>query len=337
MGNGFPGLAVVSLIALLAALAITVLVSLQPWGTSSVDPSLSVAPGVGAAVGDAVEVVPGRRFALAPARPAPGIGPRFVAGGIGAEGGPASHGRVAVAAAQVVDSAQPAPSPPAQGESPPAGAPPAQQPTPTPTPEAIPVAAPAPSPAPPQAAPEAPARPQPGAGAPGPVSSGGGSGGIVSGPVPIRDGDQLAYSFSFYVEPTAYREPGSENLILRFAATGAAPTFALQLWDDGNGGRGLWVSGDAMGGERFLAPLEDGVWHEAVLCFRASSEGDGFYVLLLDGEPIDARAWVGLLDGAGGETLLEAALVRDGAAVTDGADVSIGPAELGERLESVLP
>src|SRR5262249_34557218 len=127
------------------------------------------------------------------------------------------------------------------------------------------------------------------------------------------------------------------NLILRFTGTGDAPTFGLQLWDDGAGQRGLWASGDAMGGERFLAPVEDGDWHQLVLAFHASSADDGFYLLLLDGEPIDARAPVSLIESGSDGMLIEAGLFRDGEPVADPAEVAFGPILLGDSLESVLP
>src|SRR5204863_10066355 len=105
------------------------------------------------------------------------------------------------------------------------------------------------------------------------------------------------------------------------------PSFGLQLWDDGSGlRRGLWASGEAMGGERFLAPVEEGVWHEAVICFQASGDGDGFYLLLLDGQPIDARAWVSLIEPGSGDAQLEAGLFREGNPVAGATDVLFGPA-----------
>lgn len=105
----------------------------------------------------------------------------------------------------------------------------------------------------------------------------------MSGPVPVYEGEEHALSFSFYVQPTAYRVPGEENLIMQFhGEAGEPPSFGLQLWDDGSGAqRGLWGSGEAMGGDRFLSPLAEGAWHEAAVQFRASSEGDGFYLLIL--------------------------------------------------------
>jgi hypothetical protein len=157
--------------------------------------------------------------------------------------------------------------------------------------------------------------------------------------VEILPGDEYAFSFSFYVHSAAFRLPGEENLILQFkGAEAASPSFGLQLWDDGSGTqRGLWASGDAMGGERFLAPIVEGVWHEAVLCFKASNEGDGFYLLLLDGQPIDARAWVSLIDSDSASTQLEAGLFREGEPVLGSPDIFFGPTRLGETLESVIP
>ncbi|MGC1853415.1 MAG: hypothetical protein WA687_13355, partial [Solirubrobacterales bacterium] len=173
----------------------------------------------------------------------------------------------------------------------------------------------------------------------GPTDAGGGV--VDGGPgeaVEVQEGDEYAFTFSFYIEPVVYRDPGTENLILRFkGATAELQTFGLQLWDDGAGQRGLWASGEAMGGERFLAPVAEREWHEAVVCFRASSEGDGFYLLILDGQPIDMRAWVSLIDPGSSSTLIEAGLFREGVLVEDATDVFFGPAELSETLESVIP
>src|SRR4029077_17780535 len=114
-------------------------------------------------------------------------------------------------------------------------------------------------------------------------------------------------------------------------------SFGLQLWDDDSGQRGLWASGDAMGGERFLAPVAEGVWHEAVGYFQASSEGDGFYLLILDGQPIDARAWISLIEPGNSSALIETGLFRDGEPIVGAPDIFFGPTKLGETLESVIP
>lgn len=44
--------------------------------------------------------------------------------------------------------------------------------------------------------------------------------------------------------------------------------------------------GDEYTCERFLAPHPERELHEVVICFRLSSEEGGFYLVLLDGEPI---------------------------------------------------
>ncbi len=170
---------------------------------------------------------------------------------------------------------------------------------------------------------------------PPPATSGGGPVvGDPDDPIEIHEGDEHEFAFSFYIEPAVYRAPGDENLIMRFAGDpGESPSFALQLWDDGSGSqRGLWASGDAMGGERFLAPVAEGTWHEAVIDFRASSEGDGFYLLTLDDQPIDARAWVSLIDSASGAANLEVGLFRGGERVATPSDVFFGPTRLADAF-----
>jgi hypothetical protein len=162
---------------------------------------------------------------------------------------------------------------------------------------------------------------------------------VVWGPVQIHEGDEYAYSFSFYIQPEVYRAPGEENMILRVGdEMDQSHSLGLQLWDDGSGTqRGLWASGEAMDGERFLAPVTEGAWHEVVLYFQASSEDDGLYLLLLDGVPIDTRAWVSLIDSTAGYGLLEAALFRDGERVTGSPEIYFGPARLSETLEPAIP
>lgn len=322
------------MIALLVALAIAALVSLHPGEEDSTIPQVSVAPRLGIGLGEAVVVTPGRQLAIAPAHLAGIEGPRLAASvATGAIGG--SEVRTGVASAQVV-AISAATRPP--NESPPP--PPAEVPAP-PQPVATPVATPVSSPAPSPAPAAVPTRPQPGSQPPQPNPSGGPGpiGGVVSGPVQIYEGDEYAYSFSFQIQPDVYRAPGEDNLILRFAdEADESHSLGLQLWDDGSGTqRGLWASGDAMEGERFLAPLAEGAWHEVVLYFQASSEDDGLYLLLLDGEPIDTRAWVSLIDSAGGYGLLEAGLLREGERIDDASEIVFGPARLGETLESVIP
>ena len=322
------------MIALLAALGFAAVLSLQPWGEDSVDPRVSVAPDLGVALGEAVAVSPERQLAIASARPAPAGETAFVARGVPSGAGSAEM-QVGIGPARALM---------VRPQSPPEELPPPPQPKPVPTPQstpppaATPVSFPAPAPAPVATAPTRPGHggqpTRPGsAGGPGP------EGGTVLGPVEIDDGDEYAYSFSFYIQPEAYRAPGEDNLILRFAdEAGESHSLGLQLWDDGSDSqRGLWASGDAMGGERFLTPVVEDVWHQMVLYFEASSEDDGLYLLLLDGEPIDTRAWVSLIDAEGDYGLLEAGLFRDGERVDGTPEIFFGPARLSETLESVIP
>lgn len=325
-------MAIVSLIALLVALAIAALASLNPGEEDSTIPQMSVAPRLGIGLGDAVAVTQGRQLAVSPARPASNGETRLIAGGIAVgEAGPRAQAGIAPAhpvaspgMGHPAESSPPEPAPPAPAATPQ----PAATPVSAPVPSAVPVAAPA---RPPGNGGEPP-RPNPSDG-PGPI------GGVVSGPVQIYEGDEYAYSFSFYIQPDVYRAPGEDNLILRFGdEMDQSHSLGLQLWDDGSGTqRGLWASGEAMDGERFLAPVAEGAWHEVVLYFQASSEDDGLYLLLLDGEPIDTRAWVSLIESAGGYGLLEAGLFRKGERVDGAPEIYFGPARLGETLESVIP
>ncbi|HMJ74308.1 MAG TPA: heparin lyase I family protein [Solirubrobacterales bacterium] len=333
MGNGFPGPAVVSTIALLVALGLAALLSLQPWAANSVAPQLSVAPGLGIGLGDSAVVSRGRQFAVAPAQPATGAAPRLIAAGVAVDKGE-SQPRLGIATARVV--ASPRPGAPSQGSPQSPQPEPMPVPQPAPVPVAVPVATPPPSVEPVAAAPT---RGVGGGGSSGPVGAGTGSPEGAAEPVEVHAGDEYAFAFSFYVQPIAYRAPGDENLIMRFRGDGSeSPSFGLQLWDDGSGAqRGLWASGDAMGGERFLSPLAEGAWHEAVLCFKASSEDDGFYVLLLDGQPVDAQAWVSLIDPGSSDAQIEVGLFREGEPVVGTADVLFGPTKLGDTLGSVVP
>jgi hypothetical protein len=279
-----------------------VLISVQPWGTSTLAPQLSLAPGMGVALDDAVEAAPGRQLAVAPARPAGGGAARLATNELAVSSG-APQARADIDPAQVVASGGKGgvPSGPSK--------PPAPEPTPSqpaPAPEAVPVAAPVSAPEP-EAAP--PTRVPAGYGNQPPEPIAGGVDPEEEGPsdsVEVLAGDELEYTFSFFVEPTAFRLPGDDKPILRIRNEASeSASFGLQLWDDGAGQRGLWASGDAMGGERFLAPLAEGVSHQATLYLHASSEDDGFYLLMIDGQPIDARAWISLIDSGSSYALIE--------------------------------
>lgn len=294
------------MIALLVALAIGALISIQPWAPNAVAPQLALAPGIGVAVDDALALDSDDGLAVAPARPAVGGGGARLAVAVPsspeAVGGP----RVGLGAARVVARPASGGAPQDAVEQPEPAAPPPPAPAPPPqTPVAVPVSSPAPAPV---AVEEPPAGGGKGSGGerPGPTTAGVEPGGIEE-PIEVGEGEEGAFALSFFILPTAYLAPGVENSIARFSGEGSEePTFGLQLWDDGSEeGRGLWASGDAMAGERFLAPVEVGVWHELAVYFRASSDDDGFYLVLLDGEPVDARAWIGLIDADAERTWIE--------------------------------
>jgi hypothetical protein len=339
VGNGFPGLAIVSLIALLGALGLATLLSLQPWAANAVAPQLSVAPGLGIGLGDAVAVAvaPGRQLAVAPARLAIDGVPKLATDEVAAGEGESGL-QLGIDPARAVAAPQPV--------RPPAGSPEPTAPEPLPAPQsppapvAVPVAAPAPAPAPspsPEPVVSAPARNASGfvSHPPGQGTSGGPVVGEPDEVVEVHEGDEHAFAFSFYIQPTVYRPVGADNLVMQFTGeAGGRPSFGLQLWDDGSGNQrgGLWASGDAMGGERFLAPVAEGAWHEAIVYFQASSEDDGFYLLTLDGQAIDARAWISLIDSESGSARIEVGLFRDGERVVAPPDISFGPTRLGDTL-----
>lgn len=302
-GNGFPGLVVVSAIAMVVAL-VALLLALNPLPPTALGPRVGLAPGIGVGLGDSSPVAPGRTLAIAPAEAAGGAGgPALAVAATVAESAPRTVTSLASARAVATVVASPpakttpkapaaeaapvvAPEPP----SPPAPEPVATEPVPTP----VEAAAPEPVAAMPVQVPYAPGF------QPGPVPAG------VEPPpgfpaelLEVRDGDEGEVSLPFVVEPTSFGAPGEDDTIVRFAdPAGGDPAFALQLWDDGAGQRGLWSSGDAMGGERFLSPLSEGE-HELSVEFVASTEEDGLYRVVLDGQTIDWRGWVSLLPAAG--------------------------------------
>lgn len=241
-------------------------------------PALAVSPGRPAAVGD------GR--ALAAVASVAESAPRLVVGLASAR------------ALTPVAAESPAPAPPP--EAPVAQTSPAVEPEPSPPPSPEPVATTVATPAP-QTVAVVPVRvPYAPGFQPGPTTAGvEPPPAVPAEPLEVHEGDEGSLSFRFGVEPTSYLAPGEDNPILRFAdPAGEAPTFALQLWDDGAGQRGLWASGAAAGGERFLAPLSDGL-HGLTVYFVASGEEDGLYLVSLDGLSVDTRAWVSLLPASG--------------------------------------
>jgi hypothetical protein len=166
---------------------------------------------------------------------------------------------------------------------------------------------------------------------------GGDGGGSTAGTIHFQEGDEAYYAFSFYIQTMVYGEPGAHNLIMQFKSNGeGSPAFGLQLWDY-QGHRGLWSSGSGMGGDRFLAPLAEQVWHDVVIHFRASSAGTGFYEVYLDGQLIDARESVSMIVPGTSYAYIKNGLYRNGEEIPGASEIRLDAAKLGETLESVLP
>jgi hypothetical protein len=145
VGNGFPGLAVVSVIALLVALGVGALAILQPWETDAVAPQLSVAPGLGVGLGGSVVVARDardRQLAVEPAQPAAGGASRLAAADVSVEEGEPQP-RLGIAAARVVVAGS-RPDAPSQGSPQPVQPEPAPAPQPAPVPVSVPVVTPPP-------------------------------------------------------------------------------------------------------------------------------------------------------------------------------------------------
>ena len=229
MGNGFPGLAVVSTIALLVALGLAALLSLQLWAANSVAPQLSVAPGLGIGLGDSVVVSRDRQLAVAPAQPAIGSGatPRLIATGAVVDRGE-SQPRLGIAAARVV--ASPRPGVPSQGP------PQSPQPEPVPAPPApVPVVVPAatpPSAVEPVAAPPTLGT---GGGTPGPVVAvGGAEGGGTAEILQVCEGDDYTLPLSPVegaVGSEALPPVVPHDLTVYFGGSNEGAAFYLVLFD----------------------------------------------------------------------------------------------------------
>jgi polysaccharide lyase-like protein len=165
----------------------------------------------------------------------------------------------------------------------------------------------------------------------------------TTGAVHLAEGDERYYAFSFYIESMVYGRPGAHNLIMQFKSDGTgSPNFGLQLWDyegdDGHsGGRGLWSSGDAMDGDRFLSPLAERRWHDVVIHFRASKQGDGFYRVYLDGELVDSRDDVSMIRPDRSYAYVKNGLYRNGGTAPGTSEIRLDAARLGTSQASVLP
>jgi hypothetical protein len=153
-------------------------------------------------------------------------------------------------------------------------------------------------------------------------------------PTEIREGDEYVLSFSFNIGSMAYGEPGADNLMVEFTdETGESRSLGLHLWQDAIGdpqgvGRGLWASGEAAGGDRFLSPLTEGAWHEIELDFRASAAGAGFYAVFLDDQMVDVRGGASLIPAGAAAAQIAIGLLRDPSRVQGASELRLGPASL---------
>lgn len=231
MGNGFPGLAVASVIALLVALGVGALAILQPWETDTVAPQLSVAPGLGVGLGDAAVVAQDRQLAVEPAQPAVGAAPKVVASDVAVDRDE-SQSRSGIAPARVVVASS-QPDAPSQGSPQPSQPEPTPAPQPAPVPVAVPVAT-SPPPVEPVAAP--PTRGA-GGGTSGPIGAGAGGEeeeeGGTEGILQVCEGDNYTLSL-----PPLKAAEGSEaspvvthDLAVYFGSSGDGVGFHLVLFD----------------------------------------------------------------------------------------------------------
>jgi len=172
---------------------------------------------------------------------------------------------------------------------------------------------------------------------------GGNGSGSTTGMVEFREGAEDWYAFSFNIQQMVYGHPGAHNIIMQFKSEGeGSPNFGLQLWnyagDDGHsGGRGLWSTGDAMGGDRFLAPVSERQWHDVAIHFKASSQDAGFYQVYLDGQLVDSREGVSMIVPGHEYAYIKNGLYRNGGAIPGTSDIRIDAARLGTSLSSVVP
>jgi len=172
---------------------------------------------------------------------------------------------------------------------------------------------------------------------------GGNGGASTSGMVEFDEGDEYWYGFSFDILSMVYGEPGAHNLIMQFKGDDdGSPAFGLQLWDyAGDDGeyaaspKGLWSHGPAMDGDRFLAPVSEGAWHDIVIHFKASAVGAGFYELYLDGNLIDSRSGVSMIADGASYAYIKDGLYRNGDEIPGTSELRLDAAKLGHSMADV--
>jgi hypothetical protein len=357
-------LAVVSLIALLGLLGGMALVGLRPWEDDSVAPRVWGFPSVEVGLGDSVAVATGKLTDGGGIDPV-GVGQAtFAAKHVEAVGRQAVP-VVGISPSRAVGQATAPPVPDSPRPVPQVSQPPPVEPVPAPV---QPVAVVAPPPAAPSGL-HLVANFEEGLRGwsasvgdvfPGIVSgtvrdggkaslvrlTGGQSGsGLIFGDtegraVQIREGDTFAFGFSFYIQAMVYGQPGADNLIMRFGSEASeGQAFGLQLWDPPPGAlvrsRGLWSSGEGMGGDRFLAAVPERSWHDVVVGFVASGQGLGSYQLYLDGRLIDARSGVSVIPPGADYVQIEVGLLRDADLLQGTSEIRIDAAQLADSLEAI--
>jgi Polysaccharide lyase len=172
---------------------------------------------------------------------------------------------------------------------------------------------------------------------------GGNGGGSTNGMIEFHEGDEYWYGFSFNIISMVYGEPGAHNLIMQFKGDDdGSPAFGLQLWDyEGDDGeyadnpKGLWSHGPAMDGDRFLAPVNEGAWHDIAIHFKASAVGAGFYELYLDGTLIDSRSGVSMIADGASYAYIKDGLYRNGGEIPGTSELRLDAARLGHSMSDV--
>lgn len=287
---------------MLLALALIALLSLKPWHTTSLDPSLSISPELGIGLGDAVAVIPDRDFDLAAARAASPGRPVLVDSRARPAAAQDPAPEVGISAARPVQVPTPVPAPPQPVRPQPQLRPPAEPPA-----DPVPVALPAPEPA--------------------PVAT------PVVSPQLAGDADRP------HLHSVLDREDGASYVLRVQAQEGEEHAFALgfQVLETIDGEPGADSMLMAIGGDRLLVPVAAGAGHEAVVHFKAASDATGFYVAFFDGLPVGVRGGIGLIEPESGEVRIELSFFRDGELVQDTSEILLDAARLGSTLESVLP
>jgi Polysaccharide lyase len=174
---------------------------------------------------------------------------------------------------------------------------------------------------------------------------GGNGGGSNERTVLFHEGDRYWYGFSFFINSMVYGRPGAHNLIMQFKSEGGgSPNFGLQFWSyRGDRGQyaksptGLWSHGNAMGGDRFLAPVFEKRWHDVQIHFRASNRGAGFYKIYLDGALVDSRRGVSMIVPGTPDAYVKVGLYRNGDEIPGVSEIRLDAAKLGKTRKSVLP